>query len=75
MSRAARLGSGQCLESLSPLAARCCRAQSSLQMVESEKTRGEYFNLYPLYTSMTGARNGCFSYEFATRKLTTPEIQ
>jgi Icc protein len=41
----------------------------------SEQTRGEYFDLYPLYTSMTGARNGCFSYEFATRKLATPEIQ
>ena len=41
----------------------------------SEKTRGEYFDLYPIYTSMTGARNGCFSYEFASRKLSTPEIQ
>ena len=41
----------------------------------SEKTRGEYFNLYPVYTSMTGARNGCFSYVFASRTLNIPEIQ
>jgi 3',5'-cyclic-AMP phosphodiesterase len=41
----------------------------------SEKTRGEYLNLYPLYTSQTGARNGSFAYEFATRKITSAEVR
>lgn len=41
----------------------------------SEQTRGEYLNLYPLYASQTGARNGCFGYDFATRRITTPELR
>jgi 3',5'-cyclic-AMP phosphodiesterase len=41
----------------------------------SEQTRGEYLNLYPLYTSQTGVRNGCFAYDFESRKLSAPEIE
>ena len=41
----------------------------------SEETRGEYLNLYPVYTSLTGARSGSFSYDFATRQIAAPEVQ
>jgi len=40
----------------------------------SEQTRGEYLNLYPLYTSQTGARNGSFAFDFAARTVSTPEV-
>lgn len=41
----------------------------------SEKTRGEYAGLYPLYTSQTGAQDGSFGYDFRTRKILTAEIE
>jgi 3',5'-cyclic AMP phosphodiesterase CpdA len=49
-----------------------CSTEACLEW--SEETRGEYLNLYPLYTSQTGARSGSFAYDFRTREIFFAEL-